>query len=118
MAGASRLDSNAACQSANVVPNVRLESGAPNAILGLAEAGYGIAVLPSMLRLTRKGLREVDELDRRSDAFAHALLAPLADPQRERLVGAMAEVERLMRASAVRIQSEPAGSADARWYRW
>jgi len=54
---ASRQWFDAACQAANVVPNVRLESGAPNAILGLAEAGYGIAILPSMLRLTRKGLR-------------------------------------------------------------
>src|SRR5262245_38936510 len=44
--------------------------------------------------LTRKGLREVEELDRRSDAFAESILMPLSAGQRSRLVSAMAEVER------------------------
>jgi DNA-binding MarR family transcriptional regulator/GNAT superfamily N-acetyltransferase len=65
--------------------------------------------------LSPKGRREVRELDRRSDAFARSVLAPLAAAQRERLIAAMTEVERLMRASAVRIEVEPARSADARW---
>jgi DNA-binding MarR family transcriptional regulator/GNAT superfamily N-acetyltransferase len=65
--------------------------------------------------LTRKGLREVSELNRRSDAFAQAILAPLSAAQRQRLIAGMAEVERLMRASAVRIGPEPAGGADAQW---
>src|SRR5690606_34762567 len=65
--------------------------------------------------LTRKGQREVEELDRRADAFARAVLAPLGAGQRERLVGAMAEVERLMRASAVQIDTEAPDSADAKW---
>jgi GNAT superfamily N-acetyltransferase len=43
------------------------------------------------------------------------VLAPLSGPQRDRLVSAMAEVDRLLRASAVRIEREPAGSADAQW---
>ena len=64
--------------------------------------------------LTRKGLREVTELDRRSDAFARSVLAPLSAPQRDRLIAAMAEIERLMRASAVQIKAEAPGSADAR----
>src|SRR6185437_259183 len=65
--------------------------------------------------LTSKGRREVAELDRRSDAFARSVLAPLSAAQQDRLIAAMSEVERLMRASAVRIAAEPADSADARW---
>jgi DNA-binding MarR family transcriptional regulator/N-acetylglutamate synthase-like GNAT family acetyltransferase len=63
--------------------------------------------------LTRKGLREVEVLDRRSDAFAKSVLAPLSAAQRDRLVAAMAEVERLMRVSAVQITAEAPDSADA-----
>jgi DNA-binding MarR family transcriptional regulator/GNAT superfamily N-acetyltransferase len=65
--------------------------------------------------LTRKGLREVTVLDRRSDAFAKSVLAPLGAAQRDRLVAAMGEVERLLRASAVQITAEAPDGADARW---
>jgi len=64
--------------------------------------------------LTRKGRREVAELDRRADAFAESVLAPLGAAQRDRLIAAMADVERLMRASAVQIEAEAPDSADAR----
>ena len=64
--------------------------------------------------LTRKGMREFDALDRRSQDFATSLLASLDTPQRERMVAAMAEVERLMRASAVSIETADPASADAR----
>jgi DNA-binding MarR family transcriptional regulator len=66
------------------------------------------------VKLTRKGLREASELDRRSDAFARSVLAPLGAAQRDRLIAAMAEIERLMRASAVQIKPEAPDSADAR----
>jgi DNA-binding MarR family transcriptional regulator len=56
-------------------------------------------------RLTAAGRRERAELDRRSDELAEALLAPLSAPRRERLVAAMAEVERLLTASLVRIDA-------------
>ena len=65
--------------------------------------------------LTRKGLREVRELDRCSDAFATSVLAPLSAAQRDRLIAAMAEIERLMRASAVQIKAEAPDSVDARF---
>ena len=52
-------------------------------------------------RLTPRGLDERAELDRRNDAVASSILEPLGDAQRERLVGAMAEVERLLVASMV-----------------
>lgn len=64
--------------------------------------------------LTRKGLREFDALDRHSQEFATSLLASLGAVQRERMVAAMVEVERLMRASAVTIEPADPASADAR----
>ena len=64
--------------------------------------------------LTRKGRRELDALDLRSRDFAASLLAPLGESQRERMIAAMGEVERLMRASMVMIGPIDPGSADAR----
>ncbi|HKN93229.1 MAG TPA: MarR family transcriptional regulator, partial [Thermoleophilaceae bacterium] len=46
-------------------------------------------------QLTRRGLKERALLDRRSDTLAASLLEPLSDRQRDRLVTAMGEVERL-----------------------
>jgi ribosomal protein S18 acetylase RimI-like enzyme len=54
-------------------------------------------------RLTARGLAERAVLDRRSDGAAVAILEPLSPAQRGRLVAAMADVERLLAASAVRI---------------
>jgi DNA-binding MarR family transcriptional regulator/GNAT superfamily N-acetyltransferase len=64
--------------------------------------------------LTRKGLREFAALDRRSQDFATSLLASLGAAQRERMVAAMTEVERLMRAAAVAIEPADPASVDAR----
>jgi DNA-binding MarR family transcriptional regulator/GNAT superfamily N-acetyltransferase len=66
-------------------------------------------------RLTRKGQAEFATYEALSDELAESILAPLDAARRERLVNAMAEVERLMRASAVELRIEPAASADARW---
>src|SRR5262249_47298244 len=63
----------------------------------------------------RAGLREVRELDRRADALAKSVLAPLDVAQRDRLIAAMGEIERLIRACAVQITAEAPDSADARW---
>ncbi|HVI59910.1 MAG TPA: helix-turn-helix domain-containing GNAT family N-acetyltransferase [Luteimonas sp.] len=64
--------------------------------------------------LTPKGRREWEALDRRSQDAAAALLAPLGPSQRARMLAAMAEVERFMRAAAVVVApADPAG-ADAR----
>jgi DNA-binding MarR family transcriptional regulator len=54
-------------------------------------------------RLTPAGLAERTELDRRSDDAAAALLAPLTEGQRARLVAAMTAVERLFVASMVEV---------------
>jgi len=54
-------------------------------------------------RLTTRGLAERAELDRRADEAASSILRPLTGQQRERLVAAMAEVQRLLIASAVEV---------------
>jgi len=65
--------------------------------------------------LTRKGLAERATYEALSDDLALSFLQPLDPGQRERLVGAMAEVERLLRAGAVEVRLEPPDSAAARW---
>jgi DNA-binding MarR family transcriptional regulator/GNAT superfamily N-acetyltransferase len=64
--------------------------------------------------LTAAGWAERAELDRRSDDAARALLGPLSARQRSRLVTAMAEVERLLVASAVQVSVRDPGDPDAR----
>jgi DNA-binding MarR family transcriptional regulator len=64
--------------------------------------------------LTAKGRVEFAAYERLSDELARSILAPLAPPQRERLLAAMAEVERLLSAGAIVAALEPAGSAEAR----
>ena len=66
------------------------------------------------VRLTASGRAERAELDRRSDQAAASLLDPLSTPQRGRLVSAMAEVERLLTASAVRVGGRDPRHPDAR----
>ena len=55
------------------------------------------------VRLTGGGLAERAELDRRSDDLAASILQSLSARQRTRLTTAMAEVERLLVASAVQV---------------
>jgi DNA-binding MarR family transcriptional regulator/GNAT superfamily N-acetyltransferase len=62
--------------------------------------------------LTAIGRKERALLDRRSDALAADLLEPLSPAQRDRLVAAMGEVERLLTAALVTI--EPVDPADPR----
>lgn len=66
-----------------------------------------------VLRLSAKGNDEYRSYDRLSDDLARSILSGLDDGKKERLVAAMGEVERLMRAAAVVIVREPADSADA-----
>jgi len=55
----SRAWFDAACQMAHVRPLVLLESGAPPTLVALAQAGYGVAIVPSNTRMPRGGLRAV-----------------------------------------------------------
>jgi DNA-binding MarR family transcriptional regulator/GNAT superfamily N-acetyltransferase len=66
-------------------------------------------------RLTGRGRAEREELDRRSDDAAAAMLDPLSARQRTRLVTAMAEVERLLAASAVQVAVSDPRHPDARF---
>jgi DNA-binding MarR family transcriptional regulator/GNAT superfamily N-acetyltransferase len=65
--------------------------------------------------LTRRGRGEFKAYDRASDALANSILAPLGATQRQRLVAAMGEVERLIRAAGIGIRIEPPDSSEARW---
>jgi DNA-binding transcriptional LysR family regulator len=48
---------DAACRMAGFEPNNALESRAPHALLAMAEAGHGVAIIPSVLRTERYRLR-------------------------------------------------------------
>jgi DNA-binding MarR family transcriptional regulator/GNAT superfamily N-acetyltransferase len=64
--------------------------------------------------VTARGRAELEELGRRADAQAGALLAPLDDDQRNQLVAAMVLVDRLLRLAEIEVAvADPAG-ADAR----
>ena len=65
--------------------------------------------------LTPQGLTERATYDTLSDDLAASFLKPLDPAQQARLVGAMAEVERLLRAGAVEVRLESPDSAAARW---
>jgi DNA-binding MarR family transcriptional regulator/GNAT superfamily N-acetyltransferase len=67
------------------------------------------------VRLTAKGLAEVAAYDDLSDRLAEKLLDPLTPRQRERLVDAMASVERLLRAASVEMRVAAPESDAGRW---
>lgn len=64
-------------------------------------------------RLTRSGLAELERLNSLSDDLARSMLAPLSPDQARRLVSAMEEIDRLLRASSIEFLSEDPRSADA-----
>ncbi len=98
-----------------------LDSGYASRLLRVLEEEGLVLVTPDdkdrrrrLLALTDKGLVEHAAYDARSDAFAQSLFDPLSAAQRERLVAAMAEVERLVNAASITIDAEPEESVDAR----
>jgi DNA-binding MarR family transcriptional regulator/GNAT superfamily N-acetyltransferase len=100
------------CDVRDLRARLDLDSGYLSRLLGRLQADGLVNLAPSAAdrrvrtaRLTAAGRRERAELDRRSDELAEALLAPLSEHRRERLVAAMAEVERLLTASLVRIET-------------
>lgn len=64
-------------------------------------------------RLTRSGLAELDRLNARSNDLARSMLAPLSGDQAQRLVSAMSEVDRLLRASSIELTPANPRSRDA-----
>ena len=99
-----------------------LDSGYASRVLRALQRQGLLTVAPSThdrrvrtLRLTAAGRAERAELDRRADAVAAGLLAPLNAAQRQSLLHAMADVERLLRASMVTISVEDPRTPAARW---
>jgi DNA-binding MarR family transcriptional regulator/GNAT superfamily N-acetyltransferase len=98
-----------------------LDSGYLSRLLRSLEGDGMVVVEPSdadgrvrTVRLTSRGRAERAELDRLSDRAAVAMLNPLSTRQRDRLMTAMAEVERLLAASAVRVIACDPRHRDAR----
>lgn len=101
---------------------LELDSAYVSRLLRTLERHGLVAVEPShedrrvrRAHLTSAGQAERAELDYRAEGFARALLEPLSASQQAKLAAAMAEVERLLLASTVRIAITDPASADARW---
>jgi DNA-binding MarR family transcriptional regulator/GNAT superfamily N-acetyltransferase len=101
---------------------LELDSGYVSRLLRLLERDGLVEVAPDVddrrvrrLRLTAAGRAERDLLDARSDDLAQSLLAPLSDAHRERLVAAMAVVERLLTAGLVEVGVERPTTPAARF---
>jgi DNA-binding MarR family transcriptional regulator/GNAT superfamily N-acetyltransferase len=99
-----------------------LDSGYLSRLLRSLEAGGLVKVATSdvdrrvrVARLTAAGRHERTTLDERSDKLAQSLLAPLSSQQRERLVAAMREVERLLIAASVELGPVDPEHADAKY---
>jgi DNA-binding MarR family transcriptional regulator/GNAT superfamily N-acetyltransferase len=83
---------------------------------GLIELAAGVDDLRTRVaHLTAAGRDERAELDECADEFARALLAPLSSRQRERLVAAMRDVERLLTSASVQITPVDPEHRDARY---
>jgi DNA-binding MarR family transcriptional regulator/GNAT superfamily N-acetyltransferase len=101
---------------------LRLDSGYLSRLLRSLEAQELVRTDPDpgdgrvrRVALTAEGCRERTVYDALSDELATSLLTRLDPAQRDRLVAAMAEVERLFRAAAVELRLEPADGAAAQW---
>jgi DNA-binding MarR family transcriptional regulator/N-acetylglutamate synthase-like GNAT family acetyltransferase len=98
-----------------------LDSGYTSRLLRALEAD-GLVVVDApgddgrvrRVRLTAAGAAERAELDRLSDELAVSILGPLSSEQRTRLVDAMAQIDRLLVASAVRTAVVDPRHPDAR----
>ncbi|MGW1405117.1 bifunctional helix-turn-helix transcriptional regulator/GNAT family N-acetyltransferase [Streptomyces sp. NPDC002403] len=98
-----------------------LDSGYVSRLLRSLEGDGLVTVEPQprdrrvrTVRLTGAGRAERAVLDGRSDALAGSLLEPLNTGQRARLVAAMAEVDRLLTAATVALDTVDPDRPDAR----
>jgi DNA-binding transcriptional LysR family regulator len=53
----SRRTFDATCRLAGIAPNIAFESRTPHTMLAMAESGYGVAIVPSAVRIDRYPLR-------------------------------------------------------------
>jgi DNA-binding MarR family transcriptional regulator/GNAT superfamily N-acetyltransferase len=110
------------CEVRSLRSRLGLDSGYLSRVLRALEGDGLVALAPSRddrrvraARLTPKGSAEVATLDRRSDELARSFLTPLNDAQRERLVVAMRDVERLLTAAMVQIDAVDPAHPHARY---
>jgi DNA-binding MarR family transcriptional regulator/GNAT superfamily N-acetyltransferase len=99
-----------------------LDSGYLSRLLRSLEAAGLVEVEASggdrrirVARLTSAGRAQRAALDERADDTARSLLAPLSARQRERLIAAMRDVERLLTAASVEIRAVDPEHPDARY---
>ena len=99
-----------------------LDSGYLSRLLRMLENEGLVTVEPHaddqrvrLVRLTDAGHAERAEIDRRSDELAHSLLSPLDARSQQRLVEAMATVERLLTAGLVDVRIVEPSSEDAQF---
>jgi DNA-binding MarR family transcriptional regulator len=109
------------CEVRALRSRLELDSGHASRLLRALEDADLVEVVPSpsdgrarMARLTAAGRAERAVLDARSDDLARSFLAPLGAGQRDRLVGAMRDVERLLTAALVDIRAVDPADPDAR----
>ncbi len=110
------------CDVRRLRSRLELDSGYLSRLLRSLEAAQLIGVHRSesdrrvrTVRLTAAGVAERDLLDRRSDELARSFLQPLSESRRDRLVAAMAEVERLLTAALVEIRAVDPAHRDAQF---
>src|SRR5918911_1130375 len=109
------------CEVRQLRSRLGLDSGYLSRLLRSLEAAGLVEVAVSggdrrirVARLTRAGRAERAALDERSDDLARSLLAPLSARQRDQLVTAMRDVERLLTAASVEIRAVDPEHPDAR----
>ena len=127
LAAAARSAPTACCGRSATAPTcgrcgpARLDSGYLSRLVaslqreGLVETAPGADKRVRAVTPDRRRPRRARVLDRAATSWREALLAPLSDAQRERLVEAMATVERLLTAGLVEIAVEDPASADAQY---
>jgi DNA-binding MarR family transcriptional regulator/GNAT superfamily N-acetyltransferase len=110
------------CEVRALRSRLDLDSGYLSRLLRSLEASGLVTVAASQgdkrirtARLTRAGRRERTLLNDRSDELARSMVAPLSADQRDRLVTAMAQVQRLLTASMVEIEARDPDHAHARF---
>jgi DNA-binding MarR family transcriptional regulator/GNAT superfamily N-acetyltransferase len=110
------------CEVRLLRARLALDSGYLSRLLRSLEAAGLVEVVAGksdrrirVARLTAAGRAERVALDRGADDHARSLLAPLTAKQRERLVSAMRDVERLLTAASVQITPVDPEHPDARY---
>jgi LysR family transcriptional regulator, nitrogen assimilation regulatory protein len=110
---------DAACRLAGVKPDIFIESRTPHVLLALAEAGHGVAVVPSVLPTHRYRLRVARITHRRKplrEAYAvlwdkRRMLPPYARDFCELLAAHVREILPVAQASAPRSNRTPKPAA-------